>query len=298
MERGVLRNCGEMASHFVLWQGVDFEPLVPSSPAGYLASGLAMFYQRAEEGFNAELRLVPCVQPGALEFEIVALKDIPAGTPLLRRVQRLSSLQMAPPDVDYSRTYSLSDEELDNYLQDRRQLDLEIARNARSDPEELHEEAIREHVRQTREGILDPIGSPGDVPASVVLPHPSWPGYGVFAQRSIRAGEPVEWGLQRKVNLDGHSCPYVFTWNPNGRRKQSGNVWTTGSGNSMFYNSDVPANIRFYRLFSGFRYLAVAKRDILAGEELVHLYASSSWRSCFVNDFALPKLLPLETEAA
>merc|ERR1719265_1249413 len=136
-----------------------------------------------------------------------------------------------------------------------------------------------------------------DCSKTVVLPHPSWPGYGAFAVQDIKAGEAIEWGLMRSINgLDGDKCTYVFTWNSDGRRKKEGNLWCMGGSNSMFWNSDNPANARMYRLYGGYRYLIVAKRDIRAGEEVMHLYASSSWRKCFVQDEYLPKLLPVESE--
>lgn len=298
IERGIMRNVGDVLCPFVLREGVDFQPLGPARTPSYVASGLAMLYQTAEEGFNCEMRLVPCVQPGAVEFEIRALKDIPEGELFLRRSRGRSALSIPAPDVNYTSVHQMSDEDVDTYISMRRQLDAELAAEAQTEQEELHEEAIRRHVRLTREGRLPVVGGAdgGPLASSVVLPHPTWPGYGVFAKRKIKAGDVIEWGLQRKVKLDGDSCPYIFTWNANGRRLKEGNVWTHGGGSSMFYNSDVPPNMRLYRLFSGFRYLFVAKNDIQAGEELVHLYASSSWRQCFVEDNALPKLLPLNQE--
>jgi len=101
--------------------------------------------------------------------------------------------------------------------------------------------------------------------------------------------------MGRIHGLDGDKCPYVFTYNPDGKRYSGNqNIWGTGCGNAMFYNSDYPANVRMYRFYEHFRYLIVAKEDIKEGEEVMHLYASSSWRKCFVQDAALPKLVPVE----
>lgn len=296
IERGILRSAGNSQSAFLLREGCDFMPIIPSSCPNYLSSGLAMFYPRADTDFNTELALCPDAQPGAVEFEIRCVKDIPQGAALVRRAWEMPA-GLSRPDIRYADVHSMSDEDVNKYLDFRLKLDKELAREAGIEPEELHEDVIREHARLTREGILAPVGGDGGGPSSsiVVLPHPSWSGYGAFATRTIRSGEVVEWGLQIKVDgLDGLSCPYVFTWNPDGRRRKTGNVWTTGSGSSMFYNSDLPPNTRLYRLFSAFRYVIVATRDIQVGEELVHLYASSSWRTCFVQDSCLPKLLPIK----
>ena len=157
-----------------------------------------------------------------------------------------------------------------------------------SEPDFLHEGQIREHVQATNSNT-HLLASENN---TCVLPHPLWGGFGVFANRDIGAGEIVETGLTGHLqHYDGNYCPYVFTYNPTGERRAEGqqNIWAAGGGNSMFYNSDYPPNVRMYRFFSHWRYIIVAKRPIQKGEEVMHLYASSSWRVCFVEDERLPQ---------
>merc|ERR1740138_1400514 len=155
-------------------------------------------------------------------------------------------------------------------------------------PLQLHKDAIFNHVRMTAEKGIPIL----NCSRSVCLPHPVWDGYGVFAAEDIMAGEIIETGMMHELHgVDGNKCPYIFTWNKDGKRNDdpTKNQWCTGGGNAMFYNSDFPANTRMYRFHDHFRYLIVAMKDISEGEELMHLYVSSSWRKCFVDDPSLPK---------
>lgn len=299
IESGVLRPAKAGLSHYALHDGIDFHTGQgrprEDAPANFLASGLAMVYRRAQTGFNTELGVFPSAQPRAWEYEIKAVTNIARGAPLCR-CTFASSAGLAAIERRYGDLYHLTEDDVTRYLKQRRTLDLEVAAQAGTEPEELHEDTLREHIRATRTGELPLVGfdGSGTGKTAVVLPHPEWAGFGAFATREIRKGEVVEWGLMRQVHVDGASNPYVFTWNPEGRRRERDNVWATGSNASMFYNSDHPANVRFYRLFANFRYVIIAKRDIGIGEELMHLYASSSWRKCFVSDETLPKLLPID----
>lgn len=302
VEKGILRGIGtgnlqdDAPNPYVFKLGQDFllgtgfpwgqYSALPSPP--FLASGTLMFYQRAASNFNVQVTVKESPVEG-FEFDAVACEDIPAGTPLFRRVADLSK---CAPMLPYADKFDMSDEQLDSFLAQCQQSDREKAEMAGVEPDDLHEISLRGHLRQTRTGHVPIMVSD----RTVVLPHPMWGGFGVFACQDIRAGDIVETGLMCQVNgLQGDKCPYAFTWNEGGKRHTDGrdNAWCTGSGNSMFYNSDYPANVRMYRLIDHFRYVIVAKTNIREGEEVMHLYASSSWRKCFVQDSKLPKLLPL-----
>lgn len=182
---------------------------------------------------------------------------------------------------------------MESYIKYRGELDLEKAEEAGEPPEELHADVIRQHMRDTRSGKT-PVQF---AERTVTLPHPIFGGFAVFAAEDITKGEIVEYGIHGKIEgLQGDKCPWVFTWNRDFKRYTDGreNTWATGSGNAMFYNSDHPSNLRMYRFPNSFRYLIVAATNIKEGEECMHLYASSSWRKCFVDDPALPKALPIE----
>lgn len=303
VEKGILRGIGmgilqdDVSNPYVFKLGQDFligtgfpwgqHSALPSPP--FLASGTLMFYQRSASDFNVRVSVKESPVEG-FEFDAVACEDIPAGTPLVRQVADLSK---CAPMFSYADKCHMSDDQVDDFLTQCRQSDREKADLAGVEPEDLHETALRRHVEQTRLGHAPIIFNE----RTVVLPHPMWGGFGVFACQDIRAGDIVETGLMGQVNgLQGDKCPYIFTWNEGGKRYIDGreNAWCTGSGNSMFYNSDYPANVRMYRLIDHFRYVIVARTNIREGEEVMHLYASSSWRSCFVQDSNLPKLLPVE----
>lgn len=296
VERGILRSIDGLDNSannpHVIRLGEDFESTRDDfhHRHPFLSSGLIALYRKAMESYNIEMQVSPTGN-GSFEFQAVAVEDISDGAMLIRRAFAVRFQDEC--SVPYAEAYNMSDADVEHYIAMRSSLDLEDAAKAGIEPDTLHAEALREHVRSTREG-RSPVT---DCSKTVVLPHPSWGGYGAFAAQDIKAGEVIEWGLMRAINgLDGDKCTYVFTWNSDGRRKKEGNLWCMGGSNSMFWNSDNPANARMYRLYNGYRYLIVAKRDIRAGEEVMHLYASSSWRKCFVQDEFLPKLLPVEDE--
>jgi hypothetical protein len=302
VERGILRGVDPGAlddkapNPFICKLGQDFllSTAFPWSSHGmvappFLASGMLMFYRRSARKYNVTVSVKESPVEG-FEFDAVASEDIPVGAPLVRQIADESLLVPVPR---YGDGLHMSDAQLDSYVELCRGIDAEKAAAAGVEPDVLHEDILRQHVLETRAGTAPVMMSD----RTVTLPHPTWKGFGVFACEDIKAGEIVESGLHGKIEgLDGDRCTYVFTWNPEGKRYTDGrpNNWATASANAMFYNSDHPANCRMYRLFDQYRYLIVAKTDIKEGEEVMHLYASSSWRKCFVDDTNLPKMLPLE----
>ncbi len=100
-------------------------------------------------------------------------------------------------------------------------------------------------------------------------------GDGVFATASIKKGTLVERGIVRVIPIDGHECPYVFTWSED-RTK-----WAIGSGCSTFYNASKDPNTKMIRYFDENRFEIIALRDIEKGEMLTHAYKSLDWRKCF-----------------
>ena len=107
-------------------------------------------------------------------------------------------------------------------------------------------------------------------------------GDGVYAAVPLRKGELVERGIVRRVAVDGHDCPYVFTWS------EDRTVWALGSGCSTFYNSPDPSdpdgpkpNSHMVRYFDEDRFEIFATADIAPDEELFHKYRSLEWRRCF-----------------
>ena len=101
-----------------------------------------------------------------------------------------------------------------------------------------------------------------------------------FATTAIKAGELVEKGIVRVLtNVDGNENPYVFTWSdtiPN-------TTWACGSGCSTFYNTAEAekANTHMERDFENCSFVITATKDIAQGEELLHVYKSKGWRTCF-----------------
>ena len=114
----------------------------------------------------------------------------------------------------------------------------------------------------------------------VYVNNDSFGGVGAFALCPIKKGELVEKGIVRRLtNVDGNENPYVFTWSdvvPN-------TTWVLGSGCATFYNTTTKekANTHMYRFFDEDRFEIYATRDIMAGEELLHVYKSKKWRRCF-----------------
>jgi len=307
IEKSVLRACDglddSVPNPFILRNGTDFslDGVELQLEAPYIAAGAIMFYAFSPNGdANVELKMSAPNGTSSLEVDVVALVDIEAGTKFVRKGADI------PVDVAYGDVYDMPEEDLNAWLAMWAGNDIEDAASVEGkEVEELHEETIRDHFRQSREGKIAPFVP--DTPVGVssskarVMPHPVWPGYGVFATVNIKKGEIVEYGLHRKIaGLNGDKCPYVFTWNPNGKRRkqeEGPNQWAQGAGNIMFYNSDSPPNCRLFRLYGGWRFVLVARQDIAMGEELMHLYKSSSWRKCFVQDDYLPKEQPLEVRS-
>jgi hypothetical protein len=303
VERGILRGIAmgalddavsnpyvlKLGSDFLLKTGFPWGKYSGLPSPSFIASGLLMFYEKGQTRCNIEIMVKESAQEG-FEFQAVAVEDIPAGAPLVRKVSADSEPEGPPRDADTNSR--ISEDQLQQYLQQWRRIDLERAEAAGVEPDVLHEGAVRDHVEKTNSGDVPIVSSE----KTVTLPHPMWGGFGVFATQDIKAGDFVESGVMGRIHgLDGDKCPYVFTYNPDGKRYSGNqNIWGTGCGNAMFYNSDYPANVRMYRFYEHFRYLIVAKEDIKEGEEVMHLYASSSWRKCFVQDSALPKLVPVE----
>jgi len=302
VEKSVLRACDglpdkdKQANPFILRNGPDFsiEGVELELDAPYLAAGAIMFYATTGDGEqapNVELKVSAPNGPSSIEVDVVALVDIEAGVKLVRKGENI------PVDTKFADVYDMPDSDLDAWFAMWGANDIEDAAGANKEPEKLHEATLREHFRKSRAGEIPYY----DTTKARVIPHPVWPGYGVFATVDIKEGEIVEYGLHRKIaGLNGDKCPYVFTWNSTGRRRtqeEGPNQWGQGAGQIMFYNSDSPANCRLFRLYGGWRFVLVARRDIAMGEELMHLYKSSSWRKCFVEDSYLPKEQPLEVRS-
>jgi hypothetical protein len=307
IEKSVLRQCHGLddaaPNPFILRHGPDFslEGVELAADTPYLAAGAIMFYSTFGGKVNVELKTSAPNGTSSLEVDVVALEAIPAGTRLVRKGAGADNGETpavsSTIDLQYSDMYDMTDEDLNSWFAMWAGNDLEDAVKANRDPEPLREDTIREHFRQSRAGEI-PIS---DTSKTRVMPHPVWPGYGVFATQDIKEGEVVEYGLHRKIaDLNGDKCPYVFTWNSHGKRRTQAeglNQWGQGAGNIMFYNSDSPPNCRLFRLYGGWRFVLVARRDVAMGEELMHLYKSSSWRKCFVQDEYLPKEAPLEARS-
>tara|TARA_Y100001960_G_scaffold309052_1_gene367039 strand:+ start:2009 stop:2386 length:378 start_codon:yes stop_codon:yes gene_type:complete len=102
-------------------------------------------------------------------------------------------------------------------------------------------------------------------------------GSGAFANEDIKKGELVESGIVRRVSINGHCCPYVFTWS------EDRTIWAIGSGCSTFYNSSQNPNTSMIRNFDQDTFEIYALQDISKGEELTHKYKSLEWRKCFIG---------------
>lgn len=120
---------------------------------------------------------------------------------------------------------------------------------------------------------------PGLVDASKVLVKPDkFGGAGAFARKPIKKGDLVEKGIVRVLPVDGNVEPFVFTWSAGEPRK-----WAHGSGVSIFYNMSADPNTHMTRDFEKGSWKIHALRDIAEGEELTHVYISSTWRTCFAD---------------
>lgn len=254
-----------------------------------------MLYQKDADRYNVEISAKQSHVEG-FEFDTVAVEDIPVGAPLVRKfLPNSASLRIHSSPLRLADATKMSELDVEAFISYQSEADERVAEKAGVAPLYLHKDVIYDHVRSTKSGSQPIV----DCTKTVTLPHPIWDGFGVFASQDICAGDIVESGFMFPIKgLDGNRCPYVFTWNKGGERHAdpTQNNWCMGGGNAMFYNSDTPANVRMYRFHDHYRYLIVAQANIREGEEVMHLYASSSWRACFVEDTALPKLLPIETE--
>lgn len=255
----------------------------------FLASGALPQYSASSGKYNVELKVRESQAFDGFDVFVVASEDVPAGAALTRRTG--SEPAAAPPrNADL---HAMSEQAVEEYIKLFKEMDARAKSLTGIEQQAVHEDAIREHARASRNGEVPAMGRS----RCVTVPHPTWPGFGVFAKEDIAKGSIIEYGLMNEVSkLNGDIVPYVFTWNAGGQRFTDGtpNRWCTGAGNSMFYNSDDPPNCRMYRFYDHLRYLIVAREDIREGEEVMHLYASSSWRKCFVQDDSLPKVLPTE----
>ncbi|GMH65799.1 hypothetical protein TrVE_jg452 [Triparma verrucosa] len=114
----------------------------------------------------------------------------------------------------------------------------------------------------------------------VMVKNDAYGGAGAFATVDIANGELVEKGIVRVLtNCDGNENPYVFTWSdviPNV-------TWACGSGCSTFYNTceEESSNTHMVRDFANNSFVITATKDIKAGDELMHVYKSKKWRTCF-----------------
>jgi hypothetical protein len=100
-------------------------------------------------------------------------------------------------------------------------------------------------------------------------------GLGVFAKNTIHAGELIESGFVRRVDIDGNNNPYLFTWS------EDRTIWAFGSGCSTFYNTSLNPNTKMIRYFDEDRFEIIALKNINKDEELTHKYKSLNWRTAF-----------------
>mmetsp|Transcript_15168 Transcript_15168/g.39976 ORF Transcript_15168/g.39976 Transcript_15168/m.39976 type:complete len:150 (+) Transcript_15168:34-483(+) len=108
-------------------------------------------------------------------------------------------------------------------------------------------------------------------------------GAGAFAACDIVKGDVVEYGIVRVLtNCDGNENPYVFTWSD----QVPNTTWATGSGASTYYNTgpEESANTHMTRDFANNSFVITATKDISEGDELLHVYKSKAWRTCFRDE--------------
>ena len=114
----------------------------------------------------------------------------------------------------------------------------------------------------------------------VYVKNDEYGGAGCFASVDMAAGAEVERGIVRVLtNCDGNENPYVFTWSD----ELPNTTWALGSGCSTFYNTteEGSANTHMIRDFANKSFSIVATRDLKAHDELLHVYKSKKWRTCF-----------------
>lgn len=100
-------------------------------------------------------------------------------------------------------------------------------------------------------------------------------GMGVFSAVDIPSGDIVETGLARRVDTDGNSNNFLFTWS------EDRTIWAFCSGCATFYNTSLEPNTRMERDFVNDTFIIYAIKDIKKDDELTHKYRSLSWRMCF-----------------
>jgi hypothetical protein len=112
----------------------------------------------------------------------------------------------------------------------------------------------------------------------VVVKPDAYGGDGAYALKDFKKGECIEWGIMRRLPMDGNASPFVFTWS------EDRSVWACAGGAAMFYNTHpTDPNTEMIRYFDEDRFEIYALRDIKEGEELTHTYRSLKWRTCFVD---------------
>jgi SET domain-containing protein len=100
-------------------------------------------------------------------------------------------------------------------------------------------------------------------------------GIAVYANKDIKQGELVEYGLMRRVDTDGNKNPYLFTWS------DDRTIWAYASGCATFYNTSKEPNVKMNRFYNEDRFTIIALQDIKKDDELMHTYKSLQWRTCF-----------------
>jgi hypothetical protein len=227
----------------------------------YLISGYGMFYPKSYLYYNCVLTIKNKIQDNAREYEIISNTNLENNIPLILYTNNNSNIML---NIDYKYNSDM------NFLD---QLN--------------YDKPVQNHLNKIKKKEIDLIGNNSKI---ILLKHYKLNGYGVFATDDIKSGDIIEWGLQRKINnLNGFNCPYVFTWNSCGKKLDNNNIWASGSGNAIFYNSSLDPNTIMYRFYNDYFYIIKAVKDIKKDDELTHYYLSSNWRDCFVNDKELPK---------
>ena len=102
-------------------------------------------------------------------------------------------------------------------------------------------------------------------------------GDGAFANCDFNENDIIETGIVRVIPIDGHTCPYVFTWS------NDFDKFALGSGCSTFYNTSSSPNCKMIRDFENYSFQIIAIRKIKKDEELTHLYKGINYRKCFKN---------------
>ena len=102
-------------------------------------------------------------------------------------------------------------------------------------------------------------------------------GDGAFANCDFNENDIIETGIVRVIPIDGHTCPYVFTWS------NDFDKFALGSGCSTFYNTSSSPNCKMIRDFENYSFQIIAIRKIKKDEELTHLYKGINHRKCFKN---------------